>query len=98
MLPARLDCRLSWSGLGEQCGQWAAVFSADGARHGEVVQAAIVVAQSKHQPRRTDVARHADDGALDRSLTFDLDPITPTTSHIRAINALGDYPFKPGHP
>jgi hypothetical protein len=62
------------------------------------MQVAIVVAQPKHQPRRAEVARDADDGALDCSLTFDLDPITPTTSHIGAINALGDYPFKPGHP
>ncbi|HEY1292760.1 MAG TPA: hypothetical protein VGJ60_06665 [Chloroflexota bacterium] len=63
----------------------------------EMVQLPVGVAQPQHEPRCAEIACDADNRAVDGSMAFDLDPVTPTTCHVGPVDALGDHPFEAGY-
>jgi len=53
------------------------------------------MAKPEHQSRRAEIAGDADNSAVNGPLTLDLNPITPATGDVWAIDALGDHTFEP---
>jgi hypothetical protein len=61
-----------------------------------VVKATICMLKREHELWRRQVASEPDYNAVDRPLTFHLDPVSSTSSDIRAIRSLRDHAFDAG--
>ena len=61
------------------------------------MQLPVGMTKPHYEPQRVEIARDADNSAVDGPVALDLDPVTPATCHVGAIDALGDYAFEPGN-